>query len=108
MGPHGGPVRRAIAVTQACQSGFFNMDVKPAASKVDVTKSALVPVNRLLRPASIAIVGISPEVASFGATMLSSLGSFDYRGSIHLVSRSRNEVLGRPCASSIDDLPMDI
>src|SRR5262249_23039516 len=85
-----------------------NMDTKSIATKADVAKSALVPVSRLLRPTSIAIVGISPEPGSFGATMLSSLKSFDYRGAIHLVSRSRSEAFGRPCAPSIDDLPMDI
>jgi acetate---CoA ligase (ADP-forming) len=61
-----------------------------------------------LRPASIAIVGISPEPGSFGATMLSSLKSFEYGGAIHLVSRSRSDVFGRPCVPSIDDLPMDV
>jgi acyl-CoA synthetase (NDP forming) len=67
-----------------------------------------VPVARLIRPKSIAIVGISPEPGSHGAAMLSSLASFDYRGAIHLVSRSRSEAFGRVCAASIDDLPMGI
>ncbi len=40
--------------------------------------------------------------------MLSSLKSFDYGGAIHLVSRNRNEVFGRPCVPSIDDLPMAV
>lgn len=83
------------------------MDMKPvanaAAAEVD-----LMPVGRLLRPASIAIVGISPEPGSFGAIMLSSLKSFGYGGALHLVSRSRSEVFGRPCAASIDDLPMGV
>lgn len=84
------------------------MDMKPLAAAADVAKDGLVPVGRLLRPASIAIVGISPDPGSFGATMLSSLQSFDYPGAIHLVSRSRSEVFGRPCVPSIDDLPMGI
>src|SRR5215468_3918304 len=104
MGPCGGPVRRAIAVTLAIR--LPNMDVKPVAAAN--AAETVTPVGRLLRPASIAIVGISPEPGSFGATMLSSLKSFDYRGAIHLVSRSRSEVFGRPCVPSIDDLPMDI
>src|SRR6516162_5548111 len=84
------------------------MDVKPVAATAGAAITGLMPVARLLRPASIAIVGISPEPGSFGATMLSSLKSFDYRGAIHLVSRSRSEVFGRPCVPSIDDLPMDV
>src|SRR5215472_13449252 len=83
------------------------MDAKPVVT-ADAAKSALMPVGRLLRPASIAVVGISPEPGSFGATMLSSLRSFEYCGAIHLVSRSRREVFGRPCVPSIDDLPMDV
>jgi len=84
------------------------MDVKPSAAAHDTGMTEPLPVNRLLRPSSIAIVGISSEPGSFGATMLSSLKSFDYRGAIHLVSRSRSEVFGRPCVPSIDDLPMDV
>jgi acyl-CoA synthetase (NDP forming) len=70
--------------------------------------AALLPVGRLLRPKSIAIVGVSPEAGSFGAAMLSSLKSFEYPGAIHLVSRNRSEVFGRPCVPTIDDLPMDV
>jgi acyl-CoA synthetase (NDP forming) len=65
-------------------------------------------IARLLRPQSIAIVGISPEPGSHGAAMLKSLASFDYGGAIHLVSRNRREAFGRPCAAAIDDLPMGI
>jgi acyl-CoA synthetase (NDP forming) len=84
------------------------MDVSAIAVTDDAPRTGLMRVNRLLRPASIAIVGISPEPGSFGATMLSSLKSFDYGGAIHLVSRTRNEAFGRPCVPSIDDLPMDV
>jgi acyl-CoA synthetase (NDP forming) len=78
-----------------------------AASRDRAPHSTL-PVGRLLRPRSIAIVGVSPEPGSIGATMFSSLRSFDYGGAVHLVSRSRSEVFGQPCLPSIDDLPMDV
>jgi acyl-CoA synthetase (NDP forming) len=71
------------------------------------TTASLV-IARLIRPQSIAIVGISPEPGSHGAAMLKSLASFDYGGAIHLVSRNRREAFGRPCAAAIDDLPMGI
>src|SRR5579864_1337492 len=70
--------------------------------------TAPLPVARLIRPQSIAIVGISPEPGSHGAAMFKSLASFDYGGAIHLVSRNRREAFGRPCATAIDDLPMGI
>jgi acyl-CoA synthetase (NDP forming) len=70
--------------------------------------SAPLVIARLIRPQSIAIVGISPEAGSHGAAMLKSLAGFGYGGAIHLVSRNRREVFGRPCAAAIDDLPMGI
>lgn len=63
------------------------------------------PVARLLRPRSIAIVGISPSAGSAGAGVLANLERFNYGGEVHLVSRNRTEVGGRACVSSIDDLP---
>jgi len=63
---------------------------------------------RLMRPRSIAIVGISPEPSSPGFTLLGNLEKFGYPGTIHLVSRSRSEVKGRACVSEIDALPQGI
>ena len=64
-------------------------------------------VGRLLRPHSVAIVGVSPDPASFGATVLTSLHNFAFAGDIHIVSRGRTEVLGGPAVPSIDDLPAE-
>jgi len=60
---------------------------------------------RLIRPRSIAIVGISPEPASPGFILLGNLERFGYSGEILPVSRSRAEVAGRRCVAAIDDLP---
>jgi acetate---CoA ligase (ADP-forming) len=60
---------------------------------------------RLMKPRSIAIVGVSPENSSPGYALLGSLGTFGYKGEIHLVSRSNAAIDGRPCVKSIDDLP---
>jgi acyl-CoA synthetase (NDP forming) len=59
----------------------------------------------LMRPQSIAIVGVSPERGSPGGGALDNLERFRYGGEIHLVSRNRSEVKGRLCVASIDDLP---
>src|SRR5258706_7841823 len=58
-----------------------------------------------MRPRSIAIVGVSPQPGSPGGGVLDNLERLGYGGDIHLVSRSRGEVKGRPCVASIDDLP---
>ncbi len=65
-------------------------------------------VGRLLRPRSVAIVGASPDRGTIGANVLENLLLAGYQGEIHLVSRSRKEINGRPCVPSIDDLPLGI
>lgn len=65
-------------------------------------------VGRLLRPRSVAIVGASPDHGSIGANALENLLLAGYQGEIHLVSRSRKEINGRPCVPSIDDLPIGV
>jgi acyl-CoA synthetase (NDP forming) len=62
-------------------------------------------IARLMRPRSIAIVGISPERSSAGFLMLQNLEQYDYPGEIHLVSRNRDEIAGRACVKTIDELP---
>jgi len=61
--------------------------------------------TRLLRPRSVAIVGISPEPGSIGANALNNLTGIGYVGDIHLVSRSNRDIGGRSCVGSIDELP---
>ncbi|HWE71697.1 MAG TPA: acetate--CoA ligase family protein [Stellaceae bacterium] len=65
-------------------------------------------VGRLLRPKSVAIVGASPDHGSIGANALENLLRAGYQGNIHLVSRSRKQINGRPCVPSIDDLPLGV
>jgi len=61
--------------------------------------------DRLLRPRSVAIVGVSPEPGHMGGSVLANLERCRFDGDIHLVSRSRPELNGRPCVPGIDDLP---
>ncbi|MFA7680306.1 MAG: acetate--CoA ligase family protein [Pigmentiphaga sp.] len=64
--------------------------------------------DRLLRPRSIAVVGASPEPGSVSGLLLANLERFGYAGTLHLVSRSRDEVNGVRCFKSIDDLPVGV
>lgn len=61
--------------------------------------------DRLLRPRSIAIVGASPDRLTPGNNALINMDRAGYAGPVHLVSRNRNEIGGRPCVKAIDDLP---
>lgn len=62
-------------------------------------------VARLLRPRSVAIVGASEDPNTIGGRVLNNLVRAGFAGPLHLVSRTKNELLGRPCVHSIDDLP---
>jgi acyl-CoA synthetase (NDP forming) len=66
------------------------------------------PIKRLLRPRSVAIVGASAEASSPGARVLANLELVGYRGAIHLVSRRARDIAGRACVPSIEDLPAGI
>lgn len=66
---------------------------------------ARIDIARLMRPRSVAIVGVSPEPSSAGFLMLRNLERYNYSGAIHLVSRNRSEINGRNCVKTIDDLP---
>jgi acetate---CoA ligase (ADP-forming) len=59
----------------------------------------------LLRPRSVAIVGVSPEAGSLGGNVLANLTRIGFQGDVHLVSRNNREIGGRSCVGSIDELP---
>ena len=65
-------------------------------------------IRRLLKPRSIALVGMSPQPLSPGVAILGNIERLGYSAAVHLVSRNRTEVLGRPCVPNVDDLPLGI
>ena len=64
--------------------------------------------DRILRPGSIVVVGASADPRSFGGFVQGNLERFGYDGALHLVSRSSDEINGRPCVKTIDQLPEGI
>jgi acyl-CoA synthetase (NDP forming) len=62
----------------------------------------------LMRPKSVAIVGASSKPESPTHTVLKNLRANDYRGVIHLVSRSGGEIDGHRCLTSVAELPRDV
>ena len=73
--------------------------------RVDEPGAALA---RLLRPRSIAIAGASPDPATMGGVILANCERFGFAGDIHLISPTRDEINGRPCVRSVDDLPLGV
>lgn len=62
-------------------------------------------IDRLLRPASIAIVGASDKPGALGASVLVNLERNGFSGTIHLINPKRSDIGGRPCLPSVDALP---
>ncbi len=61
--------------------------------------------TRLLRPASVAVVGATDRHGSYGAQALLNLDAIGFAGDVWGVNPGRSEVFGRPCVPSIADLP---
>jgi acyl-CoA synthetase (NDP forming) len=62
-------------------------------------------VDRLVRPRSIALVGASTTVGSFGRSVLANLERAGFAGELHLVNPKRAAIGDRQCLPSIDLLP---
>lgn len=61
--------------------------------------------SRLLTPRSVVIVGASPTPGALGNSVLRNLERHAYAGDIHLINPKRDEIDGRKCLRSIDELP---
>jgi acyl-CoA synthetase (NDP forming) len=64
--------------------------------------------DRLLRPRSVALVGVSATAGSLGECVLTNLEGSRYTGDIHLVNPKRPWIHSRQSVASIDELPNDI
>lgn len=68
-------------------------------------KAMNLPAERLLRPASVAFVGISAKGTGAAAKMLKSLQRSGFAGPVWLVHPTADAIAGLPCHASIADLP---
>jgi acetyl-CoA synthetase len=60
---------------------------------------------RLLRPASVAVVGASERPGSYGGEALRNLARLGYPGRAYAVNPRHREVWGVPCFPALEDLP---
>ncbi|MBN2791437.1 MAG: acetate--CoA ligase family protein [Desulfuromonadales bacterium] len=65
-------------------------------------------IERLLKPKSVVIVGASSTPGALGASTIANLDRMQYRGEVHLVNPNRDEIGGRRCLKSIDELPLGV
>lgn len=64
--------------------------------------------SRLLTPRSVVIVGASPTPGALGNSVLRNLVRHGYAGDIHLINPKRDEIDGRKCLKTIDELPQGV
>jgi acetate---CoA ligase (ADP-forming) len=61
--------------------------------------------DRMLAPASVAVVGATDRPGSYAAEALLNLGKVGFNGPVWGVNPRRSEVLGYPCVPSVAELP---
>ena len=66
------------------------------------------PLDRLLRPRSIALIGASATAGSLGDGVLLNLENAGFAGELYLVNPKRPLIRGRASLGSIEELPSDI
>lgn len=80
-------------------------DARGLTPSIDDAAGLTPAIARLLRPRAVAIVGASDDPRTIGGNVLANLKRAGFAGTLHLVSRTRDEIGGHPCVASIDDLP---
>jgi len=66
------------------------------------------PLQRLLVPRSLAIIGASERADSLGTAFTRQALESAFSGPVHLVNRDHDSVFGRPCLHDTADLPEDV
>ena len=81
------------------------MTPNASADRPRISTSAI---TYLMRPRSVAIVGISAKPGSAGRVVLELLDNNKFLGPVHLVGRSTADINGRQVLASMDELPQGI
>ena len=74
----------------------------------DRRRTSSAAITALMRPRSVAIIGVSAKPGSAGRVVLELLGNNKFSGPIYLVGRSTADIDGHKVLSGIDDLPEDV
>ena len=99
----------------ATPSGATAVDVRilvdPDAAKEPFRFSQeeiLASMNRIMKPASIAVIGASAEAGKIGNSVMKNLVNGGYAGEIHPINPKATEILDRKAYASITDVPGDV
>src|SRR5262249_9334298 len=80
-------------------------NLRASGAAAESTTHGAAAVERLMRPRSVAVVGISSKPGSAGHTVLGNLTLNNYAGDVYLVGRSGGTIENHPVLASVDDLP---
>ncbi|HXP31827.1 MAG TPA: acetate--CoA ligase family protein [Stellaceae bacterium] len=85
------------------------LDWNPAPERYRPSQADIVQqMNRIMRPASIAVIGASSEDGKIGNSVMKNLINGGYRGQIYPIHPSAAEILGRKAYKSVKDVPGEI
>jgi acetyl coenzyme A synthetase (ADP forming)-like protein len=85
--------------------------VDPDAAKEPVRftqEEILASMTRIMKPASIAVIGASAEAGKIGNSVMKNLVNGGYAGEIHPINPKAAEILDRKAYASITDVPGDV
>ncbi|MDX3188806.1 acetate--CoA ligase family protein [Streptomyces sp. MN03-5084-2B] len=68
----------------------------------------LASMNRIMKPASVAVIGASAEAGKIGNSVMKNLVNGGYAGEIHPINPKAAEILDRKAYASIADVPGDV
>ncbi len=78
------------------------------AAETETGPRAGLDLGRLMRPASVAVVGATDRPGSYAAEALHNLETIGFTGPVWGVNPRRSEVLGRECVPTVSDLPVAV
>jgi acetyl coenzyme A synthetase (ADP forming)-like protein len=85
--------------------------IDPAAARQPerfTTDEILAAMNRIMRPAAVAVIGASAETGKIGNSVLKNLVDGGYAGEIFPINPKADEILGHKAFRSITDVPGDV
>jgi acetyl coenzyme A synthetase (ADP forming)-like protein len=104
--------RAGYAETSSFDAGVIHiaLDLEPTAQSIAITEerdriAVVRSIERLLRPASIAVFGASPRAGTIGHEVIASLLRGGFAGPVYPVNRSAESVEGMPAYSALADIP---
>ena len=65
-------------------------------------------ISSMMRPRSVAIVGVSAKPGSAGRVVLELLDNNKFTGPVHVVGRTAADIDGRKVLANVDELPQDV